>query len=124
MLWWLQGLTEANKANNTKSVAGAEDHLRCCGSFIGCLKTTQVAFVATLVGVWCKECCDGYRSRLRPVSWLRWLLSVRVGRKECCGCFRGQLRTIMTLWWLHGLAEDHKGCFCGHLVRHRLQSVL
>ena len=22
----------------------------------------------------------------------------------------------MTLWWLHGLAEDHKGGFCGHLV--------
>ena len=26
----------------------------------------------------------------------------------------------MTLW----LAEDHKGGFCGHLVSHRLQSVL
>ena len=30
----------------------------------------------------------------------------------------------MGLWWLHGLAEDHKGGFCGHLVGHRLQSVL
>ena len=30
----------------------------------------------------------------------------------------------MTLWRLHGLAEDNKGGFCGHLVRHRLQSVL
>ena len=26
--------------------------------------------------------------------------------------------------WLHGLAEDHKGGFCVHSVRHRLQSVL
>ena len=43
---------------------------------------------------------------------------------ECCDCFRGQLRTIMALWWLHGLVEDHKGGFCDHSVRHRLQSVL
>ena len=80
--------------------------------------------MATLVGVWCKECCDGYRSRFRPASWLRWLLTVRVGRKECCDCFRGQLRTIMMLLRLHGLAEEHKGGFCHHLVRLRLQSVL
>ena len=46
MLWY---------ANNTKHVAGAEDHLRCCGGFIGCLKNTQVAFVATLVGYGAKS---------------------------------------------------------------------
>ena len=77
--------------------------------------------MATLEGVWCKECCDGYKSRLRPASWL---LPVRVGRQEFRDCFRGQLRTIMTLCWLHGLAEDHKGGFCGYLVRHRLQCVV
>ena len=30
----------------------------------------------------------------------------------------------MALWWLHGLAEDHKGGFCDHSVRHRLHIVL
>ena len=29
----------------------------------------------------------------------------------------------MALWWLHGLAEDHKGGFCDHSVRHMLQCV-
>ena len=38
-------------ANSTKSVIGAEDHLRCCGGFTGWLRTTQWAFVATLEGV-------------------------------------------------------------------------
>ena len=49
---------------------------------------------------------------------------VRVGRKECCDFFMDQLGINMVVWWLHGLAEDHKGGFCGHSVRHRLQSVL
>ena len=30
----------------------------------------------------------------------------------------------MALWWLHGMAEEHKGGFCCHSVRHRFQSVL
>ena len=30
----------------------------------------------------------------------------------------------MALWRLHGLAEEHKGGFCDHSVRHMLQSVL
>ena len=30
----------------------------------------------------------------------------------------------MALWLLHGVAEDHIGGFCGHSVRHRLQSML
>ena len=30
----------------------------------------------------------------------------------------------MALWWLQGFDEDHKGGFCDHSVRHRLQSVL
>ena len=29
----------------------------------------------------------------------------------------------MALWWLHGLAEDHKGGFRDHSVRHRLHIV-
>ena len=29
----------------------------------------------------------------------------------------------MVQWWLHELAEDHKGGFCGHEVRHMLQSM-
>ena len=44
MLWY---------ANNTKTVACAKNHLRCCVGFTGWLRTIQVAFVATstLVGV-------------------------------------------------------------------------
>ena len=30
----------------------------------------------------------------------------------------------MALWWLNGLAEDHKGGFYDHSVKHRLLSVL
>ena len=38
----LQGLNEAHKSViNTKSVTGAEDHLRCCGGFTGWLRTTR-----------------------------------------------------------------------------------
>ena len=31
----------------TQTVAGAEEHLRCCGGYTGWLRTTHVAFVAT-----------------------------------------------------------------------------
>ena len=46
---------------------------------------------------------------------------VSVQRKGSCDGYRGQLRTNMVLWSLHGLHIDHKDCFCGHWVRHRLR---
>ena len=39
VLWWL--------AKDTNSLAGTEDHLRCCGGYRGWLRSIKVAFVAT-----------------------------------------------------------------------------
>ena len=56
------------------------------------MKTTKMAFVATVIGLGHILLCDGYM---------------------------GRLRTTRVLWWLQRLAKDKHGVFCVRWVRLR-----
>ena len=49
-----------------KSVAGDEDHLRCCGCYSGLLWTIKVAFIALEKGYDTKSVAIATMKRLRP----------------------------------------------------------
>ena len=60
----------------------------CYGGYRGCLLITEMAFVATRLGIG-KECCNGYMDRLGTTKVVKILLAlVGLGNTECCDAAR------------------------------------